>query len=247
MNKKKKHLRLLLHSVRKKRGVITPLFLLICMIGIVTLMAAITEYNNILIVRNLEAAADLAAVEALRTYVDEDAFRNERLEIKPEKFPEVRDLMLEKIRDSVPKGSMKILRIEIPEIRDGKVTIPDDYLTATFPYSTSTQFVDYGSQQEDTQQWWLLGGTNTGNSSMAIVRDTSNINTASSKKHTSYLVTAKLVVIYETVGLLNLAQKNILNFVDIFTDNPVSIETIQPTDRGVRAITIECEGKVTMR
>lgn len=247
MDRLKNTLRSLPRPAKKKRGIMMPAFLLICMIGIVVLMAAVTEYNNILIVRNLEATADLAAVEALRMHVDEEAFRNERLEIKPEDFPKIRDTMLEKIRENIPKGSMKILRIEIPEIREGKVTIPEDYINSEFPYSTSNHFVDYGSQQNDTQQWWLLGGTTPGNSSMAIVRDTSNINTASSKQRTSYIVTAKIVVVYETVGLLNRSDKNILNFVDVFTDTPVTIETMQPSDRGVKAITIECEGKVTMR
>ena len=232
---------------KKKRGSITPLFLVTCMIGVILFMGALSEYNNIMIVRNLEAAADLAAVESLRAYVDEEERRNERLVIKQEDMPRIRDLMLQKIRESVPQGTMNIVRIEIPTITDGKVVIPENFEEATFPYSTSIDFVDYGSQQGDTQQWFLLGGNTVANSSVAIVRDLSNIDTASRKTHTSYILTAKVTIIYETIGFLIRATYNLLNFVDIFTDHPVSVETYQSGNRQVSCITVECEGKVTLR
>lgn len=231
----------------KKRGVIMPAFVAICLIGVIVVLSAVSEYNNILLVRNLEAAADLAAVESLRKYVDETALRNERLEIPEEDLPKIRDLFLEKIRTHIPDGSLNVVRIEIPTIIDGHISIPDNFETANFPYSTSTDFVDYGSQQNDTQQWFLLGGDTVADSSVAIVRDTSNIDTASKRSHTSYIMTAKVTIIYETVGLLNNADYNLLNYVDVFTDNPVTIETHQLKEKRVNCITIECEGKVTLR
>lgn len=233
---------------QKKKGVIMPIFVIVCLIGVVMILSALLEYNNILIVRNFEAAADLAAVESLRAYVDENALRNERLEINPEDYPKIRDLFLEKVRGSEPGGTLRIVRIEIPEVeRDGTINIPEDYETADFPYSTDTNFIDYGSQQGDTQQWYLLGGDNVGNSSVAIVRDTSNIDTNSKKSKTSYIMTAKVTVIYETVNYLNMVSLNQLNFVDVFTDHPVTLETKQVADKRVNCVTIECEGKVTLR
>ena len=234
-------------SAKTKRGTIMPVFVIICLIGVIVLISALSEYNNILIVRNLEAAADLAAVESLRKYIAEDALRNERLEIKEEDLPKIRDLFLEKVKTHMPEGSMQIIRVEIPTVKDGEIIIPENFETADFPYSTSTDFVDYGSQQNDTQQWYLLGGNTVANSSVAIVRDTSNIDTASKKSRTSYIMTAKVTIIYETIGLLNNADYNLLNYVDVFTDNPVSIETHQVNDKRVNCITVECEGKVTLR
>ena len=96
-------------------------------------------------------------------------------------------------------------------------------------------------------EWYLLGGDNVGNSSVAIVRDTSNIDTNSKKSKTSYIMTAKVTVIYETVNYLNMASLNQLNFVDVFTDHPVTLETKQVADKRVNCVTIECEGKVTLR
>lgn len=234
-------------SCDTKRGTIMPVFVAICLISVIIVISALSEYNNILIVRNLEAAADLAAVESLRKYIDEDALRNERLEINEEDLPKIRDLFLEKVRNHMPDGSMQILRVEIPTVKDGEIVIPADFETAEFPYSTSADFVDYGSQQDDTQQWYLLGGNTIANSSVAIIRDTSNIDTASRKSRTSYIMTAKVTIIYETIGLLNNSDYNLLNYVDVFTNNPVSIETHQVNDKRVNCITIECEGKVTLR
>lgn len=234
--------------VEKKKGSIMPIFVVVCLIGVVMILSALMEYNNILIVRNFEAAADLAAVESLRAYVDETALRNERLEINPEDYPKIRDLFLEKVRGSEPGGTLSVIRVEIPTVeRDGTINIPVNYETAKFPYSTDNNFVDYGSQQNDTQQWYLLGGNNVGNSSVAIVRDTSNIDTNSKKSKTSYIMTAKVTIIYETINYLNMGSLNLLNFVDIFTDHPVKLETKQVDDRRVNCVTIECEGKVTLR
>lgn len=231
---------------KKRSGETSMLYVVASLIGIVIFMMALSEYSNYVVVRHIEAVSDLAAVEAVRAYVDEEELRNERLTIKAENIPKIRDLYLQKVRSCLPDRAAKILRVEIPTIVDGVIEIPDDYETAVFPYSTSTAFVDMGDQQEGKQQWFLLGGTTPGTASAALVRDTSNINTASTKSKTSYIFTVKLTVIYKTNPLFGNLGGNLLNFVDIFTDTPVSIATVK-NDRTVNCITIESQGKVTLR
>lgn len=232
--------------LRKQPGDISITYAVVCLIGVLVFMMAFTEYNNYLIVRHIEAVSDLAAVEAVRAFVDEEELRNERLTIKTENIPKIRDLYLEKVRKHLPMRTADILRVEIPTITDGTILIPDDYRTATFPNSTSEAFVDMGDQAEHTQQWFLLGGNTPGTASAALVRDTSNINTASTKSKTSYIFTVKLTVIYKTIPLFSRPGGNILNFVDIFTDTPITITTVK-NDKSVNCITIESQGKVTLR
>lgn len=231
---------------RKVSGDTMMLYVVASLIGIVVFMMALSEYSNYVVVRHIEAVSDLAAVEAVRAYVDEEELRNERLTIKAENVPKIRDLYLKKVRECLPNRAAKILRVEIPTIVDGVIAVPDNYETMTFPYSTSTAFIDMGDQQGGEQQWYLLGGTTPGNSSAALVRDTSNINTASTKSKTSYIFMVKLTVIYRTNPLFGNLGGNLLNFVDIFTDTPVSIATVK-NDRAVNCITIESQGKVTLR
>lgn len=230
----------------KVSGETSIMYVVGCLIGVVIFMMALSEYSNYVIVRHIEAVSDLAAVEAVRAYIDEEELRNERLTIKDEDIPKIRDLYLKKVREHLPDRGADIIRVEIPEIIDGVIYIPDDYETAIFPNSTSTAFVSLGDQIDGTQQWTLLDGTTPGNSACALVKDMSNINTASTKAKTSYIFMAKITVIYKTNPLFGSAGGNLLNFVDIFTDTPVSLTTVK-NDPKVNCVTIESQGKVTLR
>ena len=231
---------------KQRSGELSIAYAVVTLIGVMVFSMAFIEYNNYMIVRHIEAVSDLAAVEAVRKYVDEEELRNERLVIKPENIPRIRDTYLEKVRENLPSRVADILRIEIPSIEDGVIEISDNYLTDVFPNSTSEAFVDMGDQQNRTQQWFVLDGTTPGDAAAAVVRDTSNINTAAKKQKTSYIFTVKLTVIYKTMPMFSRPGGNILNFVDIFTNTPVTIVTTK-NDPTVNCITIESQGKVTLR
>lgn len=221
------------------------MYVAVILIGLTVFLIAIAEYNNFIIVRQLEAASDLAAVEAVRYYIDETELRNERLEIKESDIPLIRDKYLEKVRACIPNVSTAILRIEIPTIVDNVIEIPDDLETAEFPNSDSEDFVDYGDQYGGKQHWYLLDGNTPGTAAAALVQDFSNLDTASDHPRTSYIFTVKMTVIYKALPIFG-RTGSLLNFVDIFTDEPVTLHT-KWSDKGISCVTIESQGKVTLR
>ena len=116
--------RLLKLGKKRKKGAMSMMFVIGSLAALVLFTSIIYEYSNIIIVRTFESAADLAAVEALRTYIDEDSLRNEDLQLatytagddNPDCYDEgdpkciaVRDLFLQKIRESMPSHSAKVL------------------------------------------------------------------------------------------------------------------------------------------
>ena len=221
------------------------MYVAVILIGLTVFLMAIAEYNNFIIVRQLEAASDLAAVEAVRYYIDETELRNERLEIKESDIPLIRDKYLEKVRACIPNVSTSILRIEIPTIVDNVIEIPDDYATTDFPNSSSDAFIDYGDQYDGKQHWYLLDGNTPGTAAAALVQDFSNLDTASDHPRTSYIFTVKMTVIYKALPIFG-RTGSLLNFVDIFTDEPVALHT-KWSDNGISCVTIESQGKVTLR
>lgn len=221
------------------------MYVAVILIGLTVFLMAIAEYNNFIIVRQLEAASDLAAVEAVRYYIDETELRNERLEIKESDIPLIRDKYLEKVRACIPNVSTSILRIEIPTIVDNVIEIPDDYAATDFPNSSSDAFVDYGDQYDGKQHWYLLDGNTPGTAAAALVQDFSNLDTASDHPRTSYIFTVKMTVIYKALPIFG-RTGSLLNFVDIFTDEPVTLHT-KWGDKGISCVTIESQGKVTLR
>lgn len=241
----------------KKRGVLSIPFVIGCLAALVIFVTALNEYNNYLIIRNIEATSDLAAVEALRAYVDETELRDEKLVIKPENFPKIRELFLEKIRDNLPSHSFKIIRIEIPTtVRDGnnvKIKIPANYAnvddTNAFPNSSKESFTGPYSTMSGERTEYLLGGTSTSEAAMSIVKDTTNLATSGTKTKTraSYILTAKVTVLYKVDGFYNTVRSSLLNYFDILSGDVTRVTTIQTADKNVMAVTVQAIGKVTLR
>lgn len=240
----------------KKRGVLSIPFVLGCLAALVIFVTILNEYNNYMIVRNLEATSDLAAVEALRAYIDETALRDEKLEIDPGDFPEIRKLFLEKIRDNLPSHTYGIIRIEIPTINsDGTIVIPSGYddpkNTGIFPNSYLTSFTGPYETNNNTRTEYLMGGNTTSMAAMSIVKDTSNLATSGTKTKTraSYILTAKVTVLYKVDGLYNTVKTSLLNYVDILSSDVNAVTSIRTNqvDKNVMAVTVQAIGKVTLR
>ena len=70
----------------RKKGFLSIIYVIMILGAVVIMTGVFTVYQHQLIVRNFEAAADLAAVESLRQHIDEAALRNEDLLVKPEKW-----------------------------------------------------------------------------------------------------------------------------------------------------------------
>lgn len=246
-----------------ERGVVSMQFVIACMAALMLFVTVFEEYQSIMVIRQIEAAADLAAVEALRKNMDEVALRNESLSIDGdgdgretyEDMGKIRDDFISMVRDSLPQVS-RIVRVEIPTIAGGRVVIPSDYKTAVFPNSVSAGeggniFYDGVVTNEGKRVEYYLNGSTTDSAAMSVVMDTSGLMTSdsASKDRTSYFLTAKLLIIYKRYGLLSGARTAILNYVDILsgdTGSETRIETVQ-IDRNTAAVTIQAIGKVTLR
>lgn len=233
----------------KKKGAMSVQFVLVCLITVVIIMTVLTEFQHHLIIRNLEATADLAAVEALRKYVDEQELRDENLVIQESDLVNVRKEFLEKIRENLPSNSFVIERIEIPTLENGVVKVEEDYNNQNFPNSSTTPFDGPHATMQDgktVRTEYYVDGTSTDNAAMSIVKDLSNLATSGEKPKTSYILTSKVTVIFRSTPLLNKIRYGLLNYVDIFTDKTTSVITEQVGPNSV-AVTIQAIGKVTMR
>lgn len=233
----------------KKTGAMSIQFVLVCLVTVVLITTVLTEFQHMLIIRNIEATADLAAVEALRMYVDEQELRDENLVIQESDLPNIRRVFLEKIRENLPNESFAIERIEIPTLQGGTVQISEDYMNQQFPNSDTTPFNGPHATYQDgkaIRTEYYVDGTSTDNAAMSIVKDLSNLATSGEKPKTSYILTSKVTVIFKTTPLLNTVQYGLLNYVDIFTDKATAVVTQQVGPDSL-AITIQAIGKVTLR
>ena len=237
------------HINNKKKGALSIPFVIVCLIMVVLFTTVLTEFQHRLIIRNIEATADLAAVEALRAYIDEDALRDENLQIKEEDLPKIRDLFLKKIRENLPSSSYAIERIEIPTVVNRVVQLDEVGENQDFPNSDTTPFNGPHAAMEDGKEVrteYYVGGNSTDTAAMSIVKDLSNLATSGEKPKTSYILTSKVTMIFKSTSLLNNMTLSLLNYVDIFTDRSTSIVTNQ-IDQNTIAVTIQAIGKVTLR
>lgn len=110
----------------RKSGFMSIPFVILCMIGLITFITIFTEFQHQMTVRSIEAAADLAAVESLRSYVDETSLREGKLYINPNNYDNVRDLFLLKLRASIPDNVSDVVAIEIPSVNQstGQIELP---------------------------------------------------------------------------------------------------------------------------
>ena len=237
------------HIVGKKKGVLSIQFVIVCLVMVILFSTVLTEFQHHLIIRNLEATADLAAVESLRAYIDEEQLRDETLTIKEEDLPKIREIFLKKIRDNIPSNSYTIERIEIPTVVNGEVELSEDWMNQDFPNSDTTPFDGPHAALKDGKEVrteYYVGGNSTDTAAMSIVKDLSNLATSGEKPKTSYILTSKVTVIFRSTSLLNSMEYALLNYVDIFTDRSTSIITHQ-LDKNTIAVTIQAIGKVTLR
>lgn len=250
-----------MQRLKGESGAMSLSFVILCMTALVLFMTVMNEYQSIMIIRNIEAAADLAAVESLRKYIDEKAVRNEALLIDADKdgretaddMDLIRTDFINRIKRSFPDRTYAIVRVEIPEINGGEVVIPDDYANAAFFNSLSvaeggTGFGEAVSYDGGKRVEYYLNGSSTTDSAFSIVRDNTNLATSDSdgKTRTSYFLTAKVLIIYRTTSTLNSFRTNILNYVDILSDEITRVDT-QQLDPYTTAVTIQAIGKVTLR
>lgn len=250
------------NKLREQDGVVSLQFVIATMAALILFVTVFEEFQSQMIIRQVEAAADLAAVEALRMNIDEVAVRNESLSIDTngdgvetyEDMDKVRNDFIRLIRDSLPEVT-RIVRVEIPTISGGNVVVPLNYADAAFPNSTPAAsggniFFDGAVTTEGKRVEYWLNGTATDNAAMSIVKDTTGLMTSNSdtKDRTSYFLTAKVLIIYKKYGLLSSARTTILNYVDILKGSGTS-ERLRTTqiDKNTAAVTIQAIGKVTMR
>ena len=255
-------LREIRRKLKNRSGVVSMPFVIAVMAALILLSTIIEEYQSQMIIRQVEAAADLAAVEALRKNIDEVALRNEHLSIDTdgdgresyEDMDKIRTDFINMIRDSLPKTT-RIVRVEIPNIRNGNVEIPENCETATFPNSLAAadggnMFLEGQETNDGKRVEYPLNGVTTDSAAMSIVKDTSGLMTSNSetKDRTSYFLSAKVLIIYKRYGLLSSARTAILNYVDIFQGEGAStrISTAQ-IDKHTARVTIQAIGKVTLR
>mgnify|MGYP003307736789 CR=1 FL=1 len=246
--------------LKKKRGAMSLPFVILIMVSLITMFSLLSEYSNMLIIRNVEAASDLAVVECLRKHVDEDSLRyEESLYIPPEEFLDIRNEYIESVRNSAMQSVFAIKRIEIPEMDNGNVVLPGGYAEdGIYKYSYNklpdgTRFVDSSVGFTEMQHMgnerdvWYLGGDDEKYSSITIVKDRTNLQTSGIKEKESYIMTVKTTIVYNSIGLLSRMGYNFLKYNDIFNDDlpTTSIYTVQ-YDKGITAVTIETIGKVTL-
>ena len=236
---------------KKKKGFISIVYVVMLLGAIVVLGGVLTVYQHQLIVRNFEAAADLAAVESLRQAIDEPSLRNEVLAIKEDKLDELRDSFLKKIRNHLPSSSYEILRVEIPTIdANGVVTIPaGDIKTVAFPnssaaFSNESTITNPSTGIARTSRF--IGGSNSDNCAMELAKVSGNLAVSGIKKKDSYILTSKVTIVFKTNSSTNKMAINMLNYVNILSGNSRQIVTRQ-IDEGIIAVTIQAIGEVVLR
>lgn len=240
---------------KEKNGSLAIPMCILALTLIAVFTIQLTDWNNTHIIRSFEAASDLAAVESLRTYIDEKELRQERLELtgingseaeRLKVLNDIRDLYMEKVRASMPTGTGNVVRIEIPTIVSGKIEIPDGFDDSSFPLSSGgTWYGPVVVSPERTE--YYLGGHSADTASMTIAKDTSGLASSGNKARTSYFIETKCTVIYKTLGMFDSgATWNRLNYVDILTDNTITLDT-KRIKNGMTAVTIQTMGKVTLR
>jgi len=238
---------------KKKKGTLSLPYVILCMGALALFISMLFEYRNILMVRNFESVTDLASVESLRLAVSENALKNEVLQLDYDKdgaetvadMNMIRDTFLEKVQNSMIANGGSILRVEIPQINSqGEIIIPQEYQTAAFPNSHTNSF--HGPYGNESRYMYFLGGDTSETSAMSIVCDRTNLASSGTKIKTSYMLTAKVVVIYKTNGLVNTFSEQSVKYTDIFSGNVTVVKT-QRLDNNVNAITLQVVGKVTLR
>ncbi len=249
-------------KLNDEKGVVSLPFVIAIMAALILTATILEEYQSQMIIRQIEAAADLAAVEALRKNIDEVALRNENLAVDSngdgretfEDMDKIRTDFISMIRDSLPDNK-NILLVEIPSMRNGDVVIPGDITTASFPNSKPSEeggsiFLEGQETEDGKRVEYLLDGVTTDSSAMSIVKDTTGLMTANSetKDRTSYFLTAKVLIVYKRYGVLSSARTSILNYVDIFKGEGENarVKTAQ-IDAHTSCVTIQAIGKVTLR
>ncbi len=237
---------------RKKKGAISIIYIFLIIGAIVVIGGVMTTYQHQLIVRNFEAAADLAAVESVRKVVDEAALRNEKLEIKPEKMVEMRDIFLKKIREHMPSSTYEIIRIEIPtvDIHGNVLLNGTDIKAMNFPNSTSAPFNGPFDSEDTTKHVkktsYFVGNNTSDTAAMELTRTTGNLATSGIKEKTSYILSSKVTIFFKTNASINKLTEELLNYVNILSGNERSVITKQ-IDKTTLAVTIQAIGQVVMR
>ena len=249
-------------KLKDESGVVSLPFVIAVMAALILTATILEEYQSQMIIRQIEASADLAAVEALRKNIDEVALRNENLAVDSngdgretfEDMDKVRTDFISMIRDSLPDNP-NILLVEIPTMHNGNVVIPNDISTASFPNSKPSEeggsiFLEGEVTNDGKRVEYLLNGITTDSAAMSIVKDTTGLMTSNSdtKDRTSYFLTAKVLIVYKRYGVLSSARTAILNYVDIFQGEGENarINTAQ-IDAHTACVTIQAIGKVTLR
>lgn len=250
---------------KKKKGAISLPYVILITGTIIVFTSVFNQLKNNLAVRNFESTTDLAAVETLRRFIDEKALANEHLQIDANKdgvetsadMDIIRDEFLASVRKSVFANTPYVLRVEIPDVdENGNPVPPADWKNGSFENSQSAatgtkghfgplHFI--GSEDKPEERYaYYLDGTNTENSAMSIVCDRTNLATSGLKGKQSYMLTAKVMIIYNVMPLLNSFERQSVNYTDIFDDNVtvISTERLAPS---VNAVTLQIIGKVTLR
>ncbi|WP_373262072.1 hypothetical protein [Hungatella hathewayi] len=237
---------------KKKKGAISIISVLLSLGAVVILIGIITTYEHQLIVRNLEAVADLAAVESLRKVIDENSLRNEKLEIKPENMKKIRKDFLDRIRDNVPNTTFEILKIEIPSIDSyGNVIFTgSDINTMSFPNSESSGFTGpttiVDNDTDISRTSYFVGGNSTDNCVLEVAKINGNLAVSGSKKKEAYILSSKVTIFFRTNSSINRLSMNLLNYVNILSGNERQIITKQ-IDKSTIAVTIQAIGEVVLR
>lgn len=236
----------------RKKGAISIITVLLSLGAVIILIGIITTYEHQMIIRNFEAVSDLAAVESLRKYMDENALRNEKLVVKEENLTKIRDDFLKRIRSNTPSKTYSILRIEIPTIdSDGNVVFSDSQIKEMdFPNSKTTSF--YGpttvvnNNIDVAQTSYFIGGTTTDKCAFEISKISGNLAASGKKKKDAYILTSKVTIFFDTNSFINNLSFSLLNYVNILSGNERSVITKQ-IDKNTIAVTIQTIGEVVLR
>lgn len=271
---------------RKKSAAMSLPYAVLLMVSLIVFTALLSQYNNATVVRNVEAASDLAAVEALRKYIDyadkamyydnppnegklsSEMLRNEELYIDPGDYLNIRNSYLELLRGALMPSLGNVLRIEIPTVQAGQIVMPSDYATTgifeysynrmpdgSHAYTSGVGFTSTPDRLEAGRDAWYLGGDSVTNSSMAIIRDKTNLRTNSQspgspgtqQPTTSYFMTVKTTVVYKTMGNMNRLAYQYLSYKNIFANASPNVKIVTyQVDKGIAVVTIETVAKVTL-
>lgn len=236
----------------KKNGFISIVYVVMILGAIIILMSIFTIYQHQLIIRNFEAAADLAAVESLRQQIDEAALRNEVLQVKEENLNKIRKGFLEKIRNHLPSNTYEIIRIEIPTISDtGVIEFPEmDVKDMDFPNSETTPFTGPNTVVDAAtgiaRSSYFVDGNSSDNCAIEVAKVSGNLATSGTKKKDAYMFTSKVTIFFKTTSNLNRMSISMLNYVNILSGNEKQIVTKQ-IDRNTVAVTLQAIGEVVLR